>query len=291
MSVTPVDIPAVTGAPVDSGSAGSPVDTASAADTGASTVAGAEPVDSAADLVDAAPAPSFPSADEFEWDSWDNTPDALPEEIRPWHSKFDAMATDKYGQLKTELDSTTELYNTLLTSSEDPRVQQLSAELENYKAKQEALSTEHANLQKTHNEYQELVQQYSEQQARQSVDVFKQKNGDLWENKELQAEFLKLLDVDMDAEYAAQISRLGPKAVETALEFKAMGAPDNAVMKSISLMGASRPAPIKPRVGATLTSGADKASNGTSTKKSLSDITDMNEFRLAVARKHIKRHS
>jgi hypothetical protein len=82
-------------------------------------------------------APAFPSADEWGWDEWDGTADALPEEIRGWHSKFDerhATALGEYEQKVAKAQQNAkaweDMFNSTMDGREDPRVATTTAALE-----------------------------------------------------------------------------------------------------------------------------------------------------------------
>lgn len=76
-------------------------------------------------------APIFPDADEYDWDAWDGTTDTLPEEIRGWHSKFDAGWTTKVSEHEQALAKAKDsakawenMFNSLADGAEDPRISQ-----------------------------------------------------------------------------------------------------------------------------------------------------------------------
>lgn len=114
---------------------------AEGAGTGGAPVAEAPVAEAAAPAApEAPPVASFPSADEWGWDEWDGTPDALPEEIRGWHSKFD----ERFNSTKAELEQEWEqkltksqqnakawedMFDALSSGGEDPRVAQATQEL------------------------------------------------------------------------------------------------------------------------------------------------------------------
>ena len=118
----------------------------------------AEPV--AAEPVAAEPAAAYPSADTYGWDDWDGTSDALPEEVRGWHSRFDerygterSAYEQKVADATKTADSWKLMYNNVFDGEEDPRVAQHAGELANVTQEFATYRAEQAAREETFNAY------------------------------------------------------------------------------------------------------------------------------------------
>ena len=103
----------------------------------------AEAVDVASDDAPATSAPSlsddtesdsalasFPSHDDFGWDDWDGTNNALPEEVHSWADGFKGhytrLSDDRAAKIEQSNQYTKSLYEAINSGQEDPRVSEFS---------------------------------------------------------------------------------------------------------------------------------------------------------------------
>ena len=203
---------------------------------------------------------AFPSANEFGWDDWKGEVDNLPEQVRGWatpmQTYYQKWADDKAASMVDDAKSLKELYNSLLEGKEDPRVAEYAAKIKELEEAQGTATTEweskYGELEKTYKDYQSNVEATIEREAEQYAKWFKSENADLFEDDNLAATFVALLDEGWEMETAATAARLPAAALNAARQAKADGVPDEYALR---LSGGAE-SPSAPRPGASLTSGA-----------------------------------
>jgi hypothetical protein len=247
-------------APVDAGSAAPAVESSSPMGGEASSEASApaSPAEISLSAESAESTPAFPSADDFGWDSWDGQGEALPESIRPWGDKFNSYYTTRSDQrVESELNAanrTKDLYDALLGGSEDPRVKEYGEKIGEWETKYSTLDDEMTGLRTEYDGYKKAIDEAVEEEAKQYASAFKDKNPDLFKNKDLANRFADLLEEGWDLESGAVASRLPAEALQVARQAKADGVPDAYALRLAQSTKSAR-APV-PRPGAKITSGA-----------------------------------
>lgn len=240
----------------------------------------------ATDESEAAPA-SFPSADEFGWDDWDGTDDALPEPVRSWSSRlsthYSSAADTKIKEQQESAEYTQRLYDALMSGDEDPRISEYSTKISDWETKFGELDDKHSSMSTEYQEFKDSVNAAIEQEATEYANSFRESNSDLFSDEKLAGTFADLLEEGWDLETAAEASRLPSSVLEVAKKAKADGVPDSYALKIA--MGTKRPAPA-PRPGAKLTAGATTPSRSPEQTK-LEDTAAMSlkDWRTHVARK------
>ena len=231
---------------------------------------------------------SFPSADEFGWDDWDGTREALPEMLHPWAERFNTYYQSKIDTAVEDLGETRKIYEAIMGGEEDPRITKLTTASEEWGNKFADLEGQHEALRREYEDYQKVVDQAIEEEAQMYVDSFKKTNNDLFEDEVLSDTFANLLDNGWTLEQAAVAARLPKNVLAVAERAKADGVPEAYALR---LAEGAKSQPAKPRKGAEITSGAttpartpEQASLDTSSAMSLKD------FRSHVARNALKKH-
>ena len=225
---------------------------------------------------------AFPSADEFGWDDWKGEVDNLPEQVRGWatpmQTYYQKWADDKAASMVDDAKSLKELYNSLLEGKEDPRVAEYAAKIKELEEAQGTATTEweskYGELEKTYKDYQSNVEATIEREAEQYAKWFKSENADLFEDDNLAATFVALLDEGWEMETAATAARLPAAALNAARQAKADGVPDEYALRLSG--GAARPS--APRPGASLTSGATSQARS-SEQMALPDKVEATSFK------------
>lgn len=259
---------------------------AESADTGVAEDSSDLSLSDAPDDSEAAPA-SFPSADEFGWDDWDGTHDALPEPVRGWGTRlsdhYSSAADKKIAEQKESSEYTQRLYDALMSGDEDPRIAEYSTKIADWETKFGELDDKHSTISTEYEEFKASVNAAIEQEAEEYAASFRESNSDLFSDEALAGTFADLLEEGWDLETAAEASRLPSSALEVAKKAKADGVPDSYAIKIAS--GTKRSTP-KPRPGAKLTSGATTPSRSPEqTTVESTGAMSLKDWRTHVARK------
>ena len=225
---------------------------------------------------------AFPSADEFGWDDWKGEVDNLPEQVRGWatpmQTYYQKWADDKAASMVDDAKSLKELYNSLLEGKEDPRVVEYASKIKELEEAQGTATTEweskYGELEKTYKDYQSNVEATIEREAEQYAKWFKSENADLFEDDNLAATFVALLDEGWEMETAATAARLPAAALHSARQAKADGVPDEYALR---LSGGAE-SPSAPRPGASITSGATSQARS-SEQMALPDKVEATSFK------------
>ena len=267
----PVEAAAVEAAPIETEES-APVESVEPADN---SLAAEE------EAVEEAPV-SFPSHEEFGWDEWDGTSDALPEQLRGWGTQFGTYYHKKMDSMISDMDQTREIYEALMGGNEDPRVAQMQSDVDSWKEKHAHVVGQHEFLQKEFADYRNLVEDAIKQEANEYAEEFASNNKDLFENEALSGPFEKLLEEGWILEHAAVAARLPESVRDVARQAKSDGVPDAYALK---LAQGAKSRPAKPRPGAALTSGATTpARSSEQVPLATNQPMSLKEFRTQVAR-------
>jgi len=233
------------------------------------------------EAVEAAPV-SFPSHEDFAWDTWAGDTDLLPDEVRPWGQRFGAYYKQKIGDVEKSMASTKEVYDALINGTTDPRIRTLEGSLGEWENKYNGLYGQYEYLQRQFTDYQSEVNSALEAEANAYAEEFAGANPDLFENEELSGTFAELLDEGWILEHAAVAARLPQEIRDVARQAKSDGVPDSYALK---LAQGAKSKPATPRPGAALTAGATTPARS-SEQIQISDNAPMSlrEFRTQVAR-------
>ena len=232
---------------------------------------------------------SYPSADEFGWDDWDGTHEALPEMLHPWASKFGEYYQTKISSITEDLGETRKIYEAIMKGEEDPRIAELQTASTEWGDKFSSLEGRHEALQREYEDYQKVVDQAIEEEATMYVESFKQAHADLFDDDKLADVFAGLLENGWTLEQAAVAARLPKNVLAVAEQAKADGEPEAYALK---LAEGAKSQPAKPRKGAEITSGATTPAR-TPEQASLaptSSAMSLKDYRSQVARNALKKH-
>lgn len=259
----------------------------------------AEAVDVASDDAPATSAPSlsddtesdsalasFPSHNDFGWDDWDGTHDALPEPVRGWGSKLSDYYTSrsdaKIKEHEESSDHTRRLYEALMGGNEDPRVEEYSTKLSDWEGRYGELDDKYTSMQTEYEGFKANVEAAIEAEADAYAQTFRETNSDIFESNELATKFADLLEEGWDLETAAKASRLSDDVLGIARKAKADGVPDAYALR---FAAAGRQRAAKPRPGAQLTAGATTPSRPPAQSTAPNtDAMSLKDWRSHVAR-------
>jgi len=236
-------------------SAGEPVATGEPVAAGEpSSAEAAEPVgEQAAPVGEVA---AFPSADDFEWDTWNGSYDNFDERLRPWgeklHSHYGELnkAAIERASIQAVEDSAQwkDMYNALAMGEEDPRVAQMGQELAKKNAYVQQMEQNIAEQRKN-------MEQLAEAEATRYMEWFESVYKERLEaSPEAAKRAIPLLDlegVEISPHEAFEISLIGESAVEMATKLLKKGNSVGLVKEVLQLRtrGETRPvatAPPKP---------------------------------------------
>ena len=196
---------------------------------------------------------SFPSADEFGWDTWDGKHESFPDQLQPWGERIGSFYSKKMEDLNNDLDRNKEIYEALMGGKEDPRLAKYQTEVSEWETKYNTREQEFNALQTEYTDYQKIVNQAIEDEANEYANAFRDANPQLFENGELKERFTALLEDGWSVESAAVASRLPKSALAVAREAKSNGVPETYALR---LAEGAKSRPAKPRPGAQITAGA-----------------------------------
>lgn len=273
------------------------------AEVSTDTIAGEGAVtDAPAGSGEEASTPPEPASPEFDWDKWDGSDDALPEEGRFWATGARTYITKEYEQRIEEAERARSTYDAILQGMEDPRLKELEDKVaageatmqetqQALRAKEEAL----ANLQAAH---EELIDTQAQAEVAAfkakfsellSDDANKKKLGALMDAKEFESATLEELGnlVTMDEEDRAAVREvLAQEKVSTGFAIRF-------VMASKQSNEAPAPAPAPPPAPNPSKSIVAGASKGGRPAKAVSGSNkkrpaNLEDAKAQVARKYFR---
>jgi hypothetical protein len=242
-----------------------------------------------------APAPDpFPSYEEFGWDTWDGTPDTLPENehLRGWYGKFNDRHTQAAAEFEkrvseAEADSNTwkSMYNAAYQGQEDPRIDELTNSAVEWETKYGEQLAEYEA-------YKADTEAYAQAQTDTYLSWVAQQHGTLLEeanaSEEAKAAVFSLIDADIQLHNSLQIWKLGEEAVAKAVELAGKNVPEDDVIDFVQAKyGTAAPAPQarpKPSPAASIVSGSTPVAPNTPTAPKAISGTPRDR-RLAAAQK------
>lgn len=262
--------------------------------------------------VEAAPAPvdSTPAPSSFAWDSWDGTQDAVPEEHQSAYQAILGHIQNDFKSREEEIDSLRSMYAAMLNEEDDPRIGELTKQLEELQGKYDSRESEFTNLQNTYNEFVETS-------AGEYVDRFWKEHEELAQDPEKLGLLVELLDEEnnyggsWDGYAAAELLSLSKEAMEVAIEAKKDGVSDTYALKLAKAHAQleeakAKPSPQQvqaqkaraqaeakakePRAAAKITNGATTASSPRTAKPGMGDASSLDDLRNLAARRALRVH-
>ena len=169
---------------------------------------------------------AFPLVEDFGWDEWDGQDyDLFPEQVRPWANKFAERNTSSLEELNTkyntEVNYWKRMYDAVNYGEEDPRVAELTGQLEAFNKEKEDLQNKYAALEKVLNTEREAENeryfQWFEKNYQNKLETLAQQHGPESAEKLV----LDLMDLDMDVHVAVEVALMGTEATDAAKELSA----------------------------------------------------------------------
>jgi len=232
----------------------------------------------------------------FNPESWDGNIDALPENLRGpiqyLHRQLEGGYTKKFQELSAEKeqferdrtswkatsDNRSEESNflqTLMSDEVDPRIAEMTGQLEEYKSKMEALQGEYDG-------YKETVDADLNEQADIYAQQFRDKNADIFDSEEKRTQLSRLLSDGWDPESGVKLVGQSEEVLSLATDLLQRGTP-SAIAVEHALLSLNAQART-PRPAARLISGAESRNNPESASQESFANNDPREARFAAAR-------
>lgn len=270
---------------------------------------GAEDTNAAAPVVESAPAVDTGTADtssasietpapestpevtpdDFGWDSWDGSDDALPEPVRPWASKLSAHHMKQAQAARDEAERIRKVYESLVDGQEHPELTELRAK---YETESKTWQERQAELEKTKSDYaayQKAVADWQDKILQEKVDDFQRKNAWMFESEELQELGGKLIDEGFDPYTDLPILlRMPDQVLERARkEMAELAGAKNAGPKAIQIAQAAVRLPA-PNQSADLVNGADARISNKITDPAEAEDASLEDLANSSLRKHLR---
>jgi hypothetical protein len=151
---------------------------------------------------------SIPSSDDFGWDSWDGSSDALPEPLRPWADRFNGYHSKKLEAQRAELQQLQDTYIELLDGVEDPRIGDLSSKNRDLEAKLQELEQVRDQLQNEYQEFQAAWENQIYKMVSEQAERFKRDNAWIFEKPELEKLGEELMDEGWGVDHLPRLLKL-----------------------------------------------------------------------------------
>lgn len=168
-----------------------------------------------------APAEAFPEVDAFDWDSWDGSDyEAFPEQVRPWADRLNghhAKSLDSLAKTNnTEVDYWKRMYEAMSYGEEDPRVNDLTSQLEALNATNTELQDKYATMERELSSEREAENdryfKWFEKNYQGKLEQLAKSHG----VKPAEEMVVSLMDLDMDVHVAVEVSLMGTEAIAAA---------------------------------------------------------------------------
>lgn len=287
----PVSAPVATeSAPVSSGSADSGGSTASSGQTSIHPEQNAAPQES------------------VDWDSWDGVVDSLPESMRGHASQIDRWHRRDSSAKRQEIDDLKAVYTAMLNDEEDPRLGQLTRDLDEAKKSLDGRNTEFEGLRAQFDQMSELA-------VRDYVEQFWNHHAELREDEEKLSRFGPFLQEQnnlggsWDGYVAAKLIELPEDAIEIAVDAKKNGVADAYALKLAEahtqllekeeihqaaqdeVAKEVKKEASKPRPAAKITSGASRSTRPSAANRGMKEAKTLDEMRNLAAKRALRVHS
>lgn len=231
---------------------------------------------------------SFPSAGDFDWNSWDMDPKTLPEVLHPWMKNALTPYVSEYrrtqellNESQSKYDQLRRMYDAVLVGGEDPRISEFAT-------KEQQFQQQLADLNKRIEEGDRRYEEYIEEESRQWAAAFADRYGDVLENEETMASFNAFWDYTGDPEVSIAIAQLPSEARIVAVNaLKENSPPRIALQLARAKVSEVKGSPPEPRSSAFFTNGADGAGHTPEAADAspFDDIDNFADYRSAVAAK------
>ena len=246
--------------------------------------------------------------EKVDWDNWDGVVDSLPESVRGHASSIDRWHRRDYSAKRQEIEDMRAVYTAMLNDEEDPRLGQLTRDLDEAKKSLDGRNTEFDSLQSQFDQMSELA-------VRDYVDQFWHHHAELREDEEKLSKFGPFLqesnDVggSWDGYIAAKLIELPDEAIEIAVDAKKNGVADAYALKLAEahtqllekeeihqaaqneVAKEVRKEASKPRPAAKITSGASRSTRPSSANRGMKEAKTLDEMRDLAAKRALRVHS
>lgn len=233
------------------------------------------------------------SFDSFNWDEWDGEHASFPDDVKPWAEKVynqrEAWVNNQITHSEGEVDRLRDLYETLVSGYDDPRLGEFEEKVQGWEHKYKELQDTHATTLSEHEVYKKSIDDAIQKEADDYADRFAKKHDDIFNNEEKATVFSNLVEEGWDFEIVPALMRLDESQLHIAKTAKQDGVPDHYAIQFAVRSAKSKP---DPRPGARITAGATSpAVAPNQVKNELASAKSFDDIRTIAARTALKRHS
>ena len=209
---------------------------------------------------------SFPEVDSFAWDEWDGKDyEAFPEQVRAWADKIGSVhskqASSARSKFDTELEYWKRMYEALQYGDEDPRIADMTSQIEQMTAQNQEWEQKFSALEKdveTEREQEnERYFKWFEKNYEGKLDKLAEDHGAEVAEKMV----LDLMDLDMDVHVAVEVSLMGQDAVNIAKDLSSKVSDTNLVLEILKSRYPTEAAANTTRTQQTVVAREEKPAN------------------------------
>lgn len=232
----------------------------------------------------------------FNWDGWEGDSDSFPEDIQPWADRISEHHTQYNDTLRKNHQNLKELYDSILTGSEDPRIKEFAesktgweTERTEFLAKQEELQNGWNTSKQNHEAYEQAVYKYHVDKAEQQLEEFVNARPEILTDEAKYELFSALLDEKWDLTSADKILKMSPEAAAIVRKAYSEGVPAAYAIRFAEKAPPQVQNP-QPRPAATITSGAVSRTTPHASSRGMHDAKSLDESRAMASARAIKLH-
>ena len=148
------------------------------------------------------------TADTFGWDDWDGSEDSLPEDIRPWASRFNSFYMKDAEIAKQEAEKIRKVWEGLLEGHEDPRLNDLRKQLDTTGATAREHEQRYTKLQSEFDAYRAEIEKWSTEHGNSVAAKFQEANPWIFDNGPIQKIGAELLDENFEMDELPVLLRM-----------------------------------------------------------------------------------
>ena len=229
----------------------------------------------------------------FDWDSWDGSHKSFPDSVQPWaervYNQREDWVNDQISTSEGELDRLRNLYETLVSGHDDPRLSEFESKVTSWEQKYKELEDKHSASLEEHTTYKSSIDAAIETEADAYADRFATKHAAIFNDADKSNMFSNLVEEGWDFEIVPELMSLNEDEINSARTAKKDGVPDRYAIQLAVRSARSKP---DPRPGARITAGATTPSvTPNQVKSDFASAKSFDDVRTIAARTALKRHS
>lgn len=158
------------------------------------------------------PSLEIPDASSFDWDSWSGHIDDIPEPVREWSVRARDWAERRTASVlkdkEAELEERLEIYQQLISGVQDPRVDQLSSDVEEYRSRASELEEQYKQAQQLLESERQAAEAFRRDVARMSRERFEAENPWIFDNGPVEKAAVELLQEGWEIRHLPKVLKL-----------------------------------------------------------------------------------